>query len=914
MTEEQRRVCATILFWLSLCAFTPLLQLRAEVISPSPAIRALSEDSGGALLDFRLPAFDLQEASGSSRVILPGWARTSSPGSPDFPITGVLIAIPKGVAATAIVLAADARSIPVERIALAAFSVPAPDSRDQDFRDTGRLLRPPVASLARSNDSDGPRVTLEPPIVIRGNRFVRLVVSPFAWDERNQVIRYWDTARIQILFSQEPAAAPRPRPLAPQAAGGSDSGRYPDGARVRIEVTEDGFCEITSSELLRLGFDLSSGPPRDLQLWNRGQQVAFTLVHPSGSRRGNMTLRFFATHTDSRYTATNVYWLCRAPGGGKRITTRNADPGAVTTQTWFDEVITQEENIWLWDATPGAPEADYWLWEKLTAPTSRTYTAQLPQAAATQTQGLLKIWFQGRSIDAKDPNHHIRILWDNVQVGEVSWAGMVTYDAQVTLSAGQLTEGAHSLKFDLPGDTGAALDIVYLNRFQVSYRRRLEPTADLQFGVSATNPRAMELKYSGAAPVEIFDITDVRNPVELTNFATTTSLVRFRHPGAAAHRYYFVPATSVKKPASIGLWQPEGLRSSSNRADHLIIAPQEFVSALAPLRAYRQSEGLVSRIVTTEEIFNEFNDGLAEPDGIKSFLSYAYFNWAAPKPRYVLLVGDGTVDYLNYLGNAKRGKVPVHVTWTSQLGVTPDDHWYGCVDGDDAVADLMVGRIPGATASQVSATVSKILAFEQSGGKAVSRVLAAADDGETQWETTSNQMLAQVPAYYTADKVYLRTMTTAGAKAAILADLNKGPAVASYVGHGAIFNWTGEFIFQASDVPKLTNGTQNLSFVVSLNCLNAYFCHPSEYCLAEELVNAPNKGAFACFAPSALSMPWEHEILGVELYSALLQERQRTIGNAIAEAEVRAYAQLVFDETLEMFTLIGDPASKIKEW
>ncbi len=134
------------------------------------------------------------------------------------------------------------------------------------------------------------------------------------------------------------------------------------------------------------------------------------------------------------------------------------------------------------------------------------------------------------------------------------------------------------------------------------------------------------------------------------------------------------------------------------------------------------------------------------------------------------------------------------------------------------------------------------------------------------------------------------------------------------MGHGAVLNWAGEFIFQSSDVPNIGNGPENLSLFVSLNCLNGYFAHPSYYCLAEELVHAPGKAALACFAPSALSMPSEEEILGMELYRALFIDKERTIGNAIAQARVNAYGKGVFEETIHMFTLFGDPASKLKGW
>ncbi|HXK59313.1 MAG TPA: C25 family cysteine peptidase, partial [Acidobacteriota bacterium] len=473
-----------------------------------------------------------------------------------------------------------------------------------------------------------------------------------------------------------------------------------------------------------------------------------------------------------------------------------------------------------------------------------------------------------------------------------------------------------TLTLSLPGDTGAAIDDLYFDRVEIQYKRRLAVGADdLFFRIESPAPRTIELQANPGSDREIIDVTDPYNVVWLDGVSKqagqTSQVLRFSHAGQTPASFYVFGREHVRKPRSISYWQPEGLRHSSNQADHLILAPREFVPALQVLRNHRQVQGLKSRIVAFEEIFNEFGHGFPTPEAIRAFLTWAYHGWSSPRPRYVLLVGDGTVDYKDHYKTGKKGKAPVHLTRTSLRGITPDDHWYACVDGDDPVADPMIGRIPGENPDQVAAIVSKIVHFEQSGGKA-NPLLTAVADKEKVSEETSDKLMALAPPYFTVEKAYYRQLK-AQTRPLVLDSLKRGPAVASYVGHGDLIRWAEESILRSADVSEIGNSPESLSFFVALNCLNGYFGYPYYYCLGEELVNAP-AAAVACVAPSGGTFPDEHEIFGLELFSAIFQDRLLTLGDALAQAKVASYAKGVFSETILQYTLFGDPAAKLKDW
>ncbi len=98
-----------------------------------------------------------------------------------------------------------------------------------------------------------------------------------------------------------------------------------------------------------------------------------------------------------------------------------------------------------------------------------------------------------------------------------------------------------------------------------------------------------------------------------------------------------------------------------NGADYILITHPDFYDAVQPLADYRHGQGLRVKRIDVQDVYDEFNAGLADPEAIRSFLEYAYTNWQAPAPAYVVLVGDGNVDPKNYQGFSPPPIFPL--TW-----------------------------------------------------------------------------------------------------------------------------------------------------------------------------------------------------------------------------------------------------------
>ena len=231
------------------------------------------------------------------------------------------------------------------------------------------------------------------------------------------------------------------------------------------------------------------------------------------------------------------------------------------------------------------------------------------------------------------------------------------------------------------------MDVIYLNWFEISYTRLLKAVDNnLAFSVTGTGRLRFtigDLTESGCERIRhhhslkgghLLRLQGVKKKGTKYQATVETDVTKEKTLLAAAE-------SAVLSPSSLEVWTSSNLKSKTNGADYILISAGKFLSSFAPLTKYRKARGLRVKAVAVEDIYNEFNYGLTDPQAIKDFLSFAYANWKRPAPVYVLLAGDATYDYRDYFGTGKVSVVPVHLGWTSAVGITPDDNWYVAVDG-----------------------------------------------------------------------------------------------------------------------------------------------------------------------------------------------------------------------------------------
>ena len=449
-----------------------------------------------------------------------------------------------------------------------------------------------------------------------------------------------------------------------------------------------------------------------------------------------------------------------------------------------------------------------------------------------------------------------------------------------------------------------------LDRFELEFLRRLIAEGGKLRG-SWTESGIAEI--SGLAEVDspravVLDVT-AEPPRWLTGAQMSADgLLRFR--AEAARSYLAVSSQAVLRP-QVRERTASLLQSERNQADYLVIGPQAFLDAAEPLLEHRRSQGLRVRPVPVEEIYMEFGFGETTPKAIRDFLAFAYHRWQSPSPRYVLLLGDATYDYKNYLQTGVVNHVPPLMIKTRYMW-TASDPAYASVNGDDILPDLAIGRLPAASVDEVRLLTEKILAYETGQASLSAPVVLVTDNPDTAGNFTADaeEIASTLLANRPVRKIYLDRLGTAPTRAAILEAFDEGASLTSYLGHGGIHLWADENLFNIWQIDSLSPQPQQ-PLLLTMSCLNGLFHFPYFDSLSEALLKADGKGAIAAFSPSGLSLNTPAHRYHKALLKEIFDNRHERLGDAILAAQQAYTATGAFPELLSIYHLLGDPALRL---
>jgi hypothetical protein len=359
---------------------------------------------------------------------------------------------------------------------------------------------------------------------------------------------------------------------------------------------------------------------------------------------------------------------------------------------------------------------------------------------------------------------------------------------------------------------------------------------------------------------------------------------------------------------------PSRLRRRRNRADWVLITTIELMAAGEVLAAHRRSQGLRTMVVGLEDVYDEFNHGIRSAEAIWRFLRHAYTRWSLG-PRYTVLAGEGSHDYMNYLGFGDS-LIPSLLTPTPD-GLFPSDNLFADVEGNDWLPEIAIGRLPVIDAAELEAVVAKIVAYERNTdidgwGR---RVLLSADAAEelADFAADSDIVANHVPVEFAVNRVYVDDLGEAEARHRMLAQLAAGNAYVNFYGHGGHLG-LGNFrpgLLTADDVATLGNG-QKLPVVTAFTCLAGQFGFPGQESVGELLMVTPDGGAAAEWVPSGLSEHDQARILGEAFYGSAFGSTRQSVGETIAGAQRRFARNREDRYLLDIYNPIGDPATIVK--
>ncbi len=662
---------------------------------------------------------------------------------------------------------------------------------------------------------------------------------------------------------------------------------------IKLAVNRNGWYRVTQPELLAVGLN-PNVDPRTFQLFVKGREVPIAVTSAQPAQFGPADyIEFYGQALDTPATDTQVYWLTAGSQAGKRIAVNSA-PAAVSPSTRSFPMSVERKERLVYFASLLNGEAENFFGQVLSgrsaAVEQKLNLKHLDTGATTQAQ--LEVALQGVTSQA----HQVRVQINETDAGTLSFANRDHAVARLSFSHSALREGENTIRLTV---TGGETDVSLLDYLRLTYARTYHAENDaLTFSVAS----AQSVRVSGFSNprIRVFDITDpdavqeiaVQPLSEATGYGFSLYVPTARILMALTDQQY-------ERPAGIVANQPSSWHRFSAGANLVLITHRDFRPSVQPLVELRQSQGWKVAVVDVEDLYDEFSYGIHSPQAIKDFLLQARHCWSLP-PRYLLLVGDGSLDPRNYLKKGYLDLVPARLIDTASMETASDD-WFADFDGD-GVAELAVGRLPVRTLAEANTVISKIVSFTPEGNLRGAVLVSDRPSGYN-FEAASDQLRSLLPAATAVQAINRSEGTTEAVRARIIEAINQGPSLVNYLGHGSVDVWAGEGLLRAADASALNNRTA-LSFFALMTCLNGYFQDPALESLAEALLKAQGGGAVAVWSSSGLTEPAPQTILNQELYRHLFSGQAMTVGEAILAAKTAVFNR----DIRQSWVLLGDPA------
>lgn len=938
----------------------------------------LASTSEGVSFEIRLRWQEIEQeiVNGAEKSYLrlskAGWALLSQPGEPALPYLVQQIGVPPGVELELRVRPGRVRQIALSAPLIPAATIepvfesfdPAAAGQNPPATRTAFVENPQVYTAAAAYPGELARISGDG--FIRQQRVVSISLFPLQAYAQMQQITIYETLQVEVIFKGSPQrfavkAAPEAasfEKILSQQLLNYDSARawrqpasaatvtsfstpelsQADAAQARpwsppnpgwrIMIQQPGMYKLSYSELQAAGLPLASLDPRSFQLFNQGSEVAIQVVGEADQVfNENDVLLFYSEAYNTKYSRENVYWLTYGKTAqGLRMSGRDGAPGAASTPDSYQATRHLEDNKFYLTSAPGDDDFERFFWDYLYPPVKSTWSTSFSLAAPGSAAAILKISMLGFAANILQPDHHIRISLNGVELYDGFWDGIAWRYLEIPVPQGVLQPGANLLLATALLGSGMTFDIIYVDWAELVFTNTFTAENNvLDFSYNQSGEWKYLIDGFSGNQVSVFDVSNPKAVVRIENIATAISdlgyTAQFEDTVAESSNYWAGANTAFFSVKSIQADSPSDLAAATNGADHLVITHQAFAAQAQLLSDFRATQGLRAVSLDVQDIYDQFAYGITSPAAIHDFLAYSYTNWQPPAPAYVVLMGDAHYDPTNYLGYGRTSFLPTNLLKVDPwIGETATDNRYAMLVGEDLMPDMMLGRISVNSAAEALVFVNKIKSYELTpvSGDWQQQVLAVTDnmDGAGDFAAISDDLLdTYLPNPYTAEKVYygLPPYTVAAdTKAAVLAGFNAGKFLVNYIGHGFTTGWADEVLFATTNVPTLQNGGKQ-PVVLAMTCMEGFFHNPQPYAnnreaLGEVMTRVEGKGAIASWSPTGNGVSVGHDKLNTGFYESVFFHGNNILGEAIYSGQLKVWSSGRYLFLLDAYVLFGDPA------
>jgi hypothetical protein len=743
-----------------------------------------------------------------------------------------------------------------------------------------------------------------------------------------------------------------------------------DGIWLRFKVKENGVYRIGFNDLKAAGVDPSSIDPSMIKLYAfptgmlpQANNVARPASNPEvaitvngeadGKFDGSDEILFYGESSDrftynnskgfsyenNLYSDVNYYFLRVGFSKGNRITRSTAAAGSrpvVNEYMDFGYYETDQYN----DLKSGRD----WFGEQFDVKNEITIRFALdgivPNSDITFVSNLMAQSYQ---------YSYFKLFWNNNQFLEkqMDTIPQTTYGAKgtfgidtlvlnaTTVAAPSVTNQDIKINFTKGGGNRS---VGYLNYILFTIKRKMAMYNNTTFfNVPANGDPNFDLEISSFKPDAIvWNITDPFNVSEM-NVSVSGDVGKFASPANSNERYVAFIKGDVKTPEFVENVSNQNLHGMST-PELLIVAHPDFIPEANRLASHRTATyGIDVKVVTPQQIYNEYSGGRQDITAIRDFVRSLYLqNPGALKN--LLLFGRSSYDYKDRVFN-NSNFVPIYESRNSldPLLTYSSDDYYGFLEENEGewIEDTLVihnhsleigvGRIPVSSLEQATNVVDKLITYDKKSEQSLwkQRILFVADDGDYNIHQSQAEDLAELfeTTYknYQTSKVYLdafeQETVSSGqlapkAKEALAKELDRGYDIVNYTGHGSERVWMQERILD-QDTPLGMRNNNRLPLFITATCEFGRHDDPLLTSTAEMLLNKKTTGAIGLVTTARPVNTITNSILNKSFYAAYFAQTADTkdLGYIFRQTKNNSASGV----SNRNFSLLGDPSMRFDQ-
>ena len=747
----------------------------------------------------------------------------------------------------------------------------------------------PSESLQIINSRDTKQVFLSLfPIIKEGNNFKR--IKSFSYSSNNAASKNSSSSSFQkaALVSNSVLAS---------------------GDWYRFYIEKSGVYRISRSFLQSLGFDPGKIDPRRIKIYGNGGKMlplANSAYYPDdlsenaiqiigegdGTFNNEDYILFYGEgvenwNTESQtnlnlYDSKSYYYITASGGDGKRIANTNQPSGNSTLElNTFDDYQFHEI-----DQTNLVRLGRQWLGESFDINQEQEFTFNFPNIDTT-----VPVKIEVNTASAAFTPTSFAVTANGQSIGNINFSSLITSSDvkfyQEKLPPNTTFTGAETIKIKLtynnngvPGSKG------YLDYINLTAKRKLIGNGkQFKFQYNAAGSTAGIVNYTignAGGISQIWDITDLYNVSKIENsnqasFSFKASLGEIRKYIAIDAADYFTPLKESQSKIVNQNLKGTLFKNAQNAfqdIDYVIIAPKFLVSQAEKLAGFHRSySNLNVKVITLENIYQEFSSGKQDVAAIRNCIKYIYDNASSTDKRvkYLNLFGDASYDYKDRIQN-NTNIVPIYQSLksntTGEASFASDD-FFALMDANEGIVaspfggvDIAVGRMLVSDNAQAQEMVNKVLEYHdlKSYGNWRNNIVLISDDSDAADDATIQfrqnnlaDVIAAEKPFFNIDKIFLDSYVqeaAAGgsrypkARTDFFNAFEKGALIFNYLGHGGEDGLASERIWEKADGQNLNNQYKYPLFI-TITCEFSRFDDPTRPTAGEYTFWNPKGGAIS---------------------------------------------------------------------